>query len=524
MTYSNWERQQRAAVREAEQAQRRAERERVAAEKESLRLYHAGRTAEAERRTADVAAIVASLRGVLAQGISRPASLDLAALRRYSLPRPADLGALGRQTPMPEWTAFAPAPPTFGQRLLGGQARYERKLSDAKTLFERQVEQATLVEQDRQDRVRKLLDDHAKQLQVEQQAAEAHNREIDDFAARFDERDKAAVEWHLAAVLARTPLPAGCPRQPRIAYSPRGEQILIQWDLPEPAIVPDVVSYRYIAKTDETRTTPAKPKDIVDLYVGVVAQIALLVIRDTFGSDQHLTGVGFNGHVHTVNPATGKPGHPCTISLLVDRDVFPSDAELRNVRPEACVRHLGAIVSRHPDELDGIEPILDFDLTKYSFVEGRDAVATLDSRPDLMQMSPENFEHLVRQLFEAQGIAGWTTEQSNDDGVDAVIANYDSLVGGLAIVQAKRYSRAVGVNHIRELAGAMQEKKAGKGILVTTAWFTPKSREKARENARMELIDGENLVYLIKRHLGKDVLISLPNRPKTSPRSTSSAT
>jgi restriction endonuclease Mrr len=62
--------------------------------------------------------------------------------------------------------------------------------------------------------------------------------------------------------------------------------------------------------------------------------------------------------------------------------------------------------------------------------------------------------------------------QSNDDGVDAVITNKTSIVGGLAIVQAKRYSIAVGVNHIRELAGAVEEKKAGKGILVTTSWFT----------------------------------------------------
>jgi restriction system protein len=163
--------------------------------------------------------------------------------------------------------------------------------------------------------------------------------------------------------------------------------------------------------------------------------------------------------------------------------------------------------------LEPIEPILNFDLSKYSFVQGLDAVATLDSRPDLMQMSPTNFEHLVRQVFEAQGLEGWTTTQSNDDGVDAVITNKTTLVGGLAIIQAKRYSIAVGINHIRELAGAIEEKKAGKGILVTTSWFTPKCWEKAREHGRMELIDGERLVYLVKKHLGKDVLIGIAKRP-----------
>lgn len=33
----------------------------------------------------------------------------------------------------------------------------------------------------------------------------------------------------------------------------------------------------------------------------------------------------------------------------------------------------------------------------------------------------------------------------------------------------------------------------------------------------MELIDGERLVYLIKEHLGKDVLIGIAKRPRPRP-------
>jgi restriction system protein len=105
--------------------------------------------------------------------------------------------------------------------------------------------------------------------------------------------------------------------------------------------------------------------------------------------------------------------------------------------------------------------------------------------------------------------------------VDAVITNKQSVVGGLAIIQAKRYSIAVGINHIRELAGAIEEKKAGKGILVTTSWFTAKCWEKAREHGRMELIDGARLVYLIKEYLDKDVLIGITKRPRPRPSETS---
>jgi restriction system protein len=57
-------------------------------------------------------------------------------------------------------------------------------------------------------------------------------------------------------------------------------------------------------------------------------------------------------------------------------------------------------------------------------------------------------------------------------------------------VQAKKHTRVLGVNHIRELVGATDEKRAGRGILVTTSWFASGCWTKATENGRVELIDG----------------------------------
>jgi hypothetical protein len=110
----------------------------------------------------------------------------------------------------------------------------------------------------------------------------------------------------------------------------------------------------------------------------------------------------------------------------------------------------------------------------------------------------------------ARGLEGWTTERSGDDGVDAVVINRDPMVGGLTIVQAKRYTNVIGVSHIRELVGAMDEKRAGRGILVTTSWFASGCKIKARENGRIQLIEGSELVHLVKEHLHKDVLVAPP--------------
>jgi restriction system protein len=77
-------------------------------------------------------------------------------------------------------------------------------------------------------------------------------------------------------------------------------------------------------------------------------------------------------------------------------------------------------------------------------------------------------------------------------------------------VQAKKYTRVLGANHIRELVGAMEEKRAGRGILVTTSWFASGCWTKATKNGRVELIDGPRLRRLVQEHLGRDVLVAPP--------------
>jgi len=513
---SEWERRQRAAAREAERQAREAERSRVAAEKERQRRYVESRHAQAGQKTAELTQVVDALESLLRRGLNRSARIDLRALRkRVSVP-PLDLGALATPVARPNWDDFAPRTPGAISRAFGGQSRYERELAVARDAFERCVRMQDAREIERQQQVVQAREKHAQRVKKAEERVAVHNRTVDDLIARYQQRDHAAVEDYLGRVLGAAPLPAGFPRNAEVTFNPKAEHVIVRVELPPRDVVPAARLVQYQPRKDEDRITNRPVKEIAELYRSVVSQVALLCMRDLLDADPALATVGFNGHVHAINPATGQREYPCLVSLNVDRADFPMDT-LGSVQAVACVRHLKAIVSNHPYELEPIEPIIDFDLSKYSFVEGLDAVATLDSRPDLMEMSPTNFEHLVRQIFEAQGAEGWTTEQSHDDGVDAVIVKRTPLMGGLSIVQAKRYNKVVGVSHIRELAGAMEEKKAGWGVLVTTSWFTSGCWDKAREHGRMELIDGERLVYLVKEHLGKDVIIGIKRpRPKTS--------
>jgi len=517
---ANLQRQQQAMARQAEQVRKAAERARIAAAKADRERYLERRRLEVENQNKALSALVDQLSSVLINGLTRSARIDLGSLRRKSTVPPLRLGDLANPLPIPDWREYAPASSGPISRLFGGAKRYQRKLTAAKMRFENDRQVRDQAEIERQRKVVVARSEHAERAKQEENAVRIHNAETDKLVQALGRRDKRAVEWYFGMVLSRVPLPAGFLRNAEVAFSQQNEQLVVRFELPSRDVVPTIASYQFLSTKDDVRSSQRKAKDVSDLYRSVISQVALICIRDLFNSDRLVASIGFNGHVHAINPGTGQREYPCMISLNVERPSFPPDANLSQVTAEVCVRHLKAIVSSHPYDLEAIEPILDFDLTKYSFVDGLDAVATLDSRPDLMQMSYTNFEHLVRQLFEAQGLVGWTTQQSNDDGVDAVIANKTSIVGGLAIVQAKRYKDAVGVSHVRELAGAMEEKKAGKGILVTTSWFTPKCWEKARDHGRMELIDGERLKFLIKEHLGKDILIGIAKRPQ-SPHRTS---
>jgi len=238
----------------------------------------------------------------------------------------------------------------------------------------------------------------------------------------------------------------------------------------------------------------------------------LLTAHTVLVADPGLERVSINGQVSHTNLATGQDERPHIISIVIDRTAFET-LLLDRVQPEECLRHLGALVSPHPFELEPVRPLIEFEKSRIAFVAGRDAVSSLDSRPDLMAMSPTEFEHLVRQLLEADpsilNVESLTTRQSNDGGVDGVVYIKQALGRSMTVVQAKQYSRKqpIGPAHIRELIGAMHETKAGNGILVTTSRFTAGAITSADQFGRIQRIDGNNLVHMIKELLDKDVLI-----------------
>src|SRR6202041_4138142 len=202
--------------------------------------------------------------------------------------------------------------------------------------------------------------------------------------------------------------------------------------------------------------------------------------------------------VDTTDPGSGRRIRPCLITLRTTREVF-SELDLPHVEPLACLKHLSAGVSKSPAELPPVRPVLEFDMVDPRFVAESDALSGLDQRPNLMDLSPTEFEALIQNLFAKMGLEARQTRPSRDGGVDCVAWDPRPIFGGKVVIQAKRYKNPVGVSAVRDLFGTMQNEGASKGILVTTSGYGKASFEFA-QNKPLELLSGSNLLYLLEEH------------------------
>ncbi|MDH4182904.1 MAG: restriction endonuclease [Nitrospinota bacterium] len=114
------------------------------------------------------------------------------------------------------------------------------------------------------------------------------------------------------------------------------------------------------------------------------------------------------------------------------------------------------------------------------------------------------FERLVIDLLLAMGY-GESRESSakalggsGDEGVDGVI-NEDKLGLDVIYIQAKKWSESViGRPEIQKFVGALQGKRAKKGVFITTSSFTKDAvKYAANIDTRVILIDGERLANLM---------------------------
>ncbi len=121
---------------------------------------------------------------------------------------------------------------------------------------------------------------------------------------------------------------------------------------------------------------------------------------------------------------------------------------------------------------------------------------------------PAFFEELIVELLLAMGYGGAVEDagralgRTGDNGVDGVI-DQDPLGVDQIYIQAKRYAEGnnISAGDIRDFFGALNLKKAQKGIFITTSAFSPAATQTANDlGSRIVLIDGVELAKLMLRY------------------------
>jgi HJR/Mrr/RecB family endonuclease len=146
-------------------------------------------------------------------------------------------------------------------------------------------------------------------------------------------------------------------------------------------------------------------------------------------------------------------------------------------------------------DLDALEKAVELELSKLE--------------ANLLQLTPPELEHLVARLLQAMGFEVLLTGMTGDGGVDIVATNKGNPFGGITtVIQVKRYRprSPISAHDVRAFYAAVLHANAERGLFVTTSRFTQSAQEFATGKPLL-LIDGDDLIRLLKRYLNMDAVI-----------------
>ena len=277
---------------------------------------------------------------------------------------------------------------------------------------------------------------------------------------------------------------------------------LIEYDLPSREDLSWVKEYKYVATSNTIKETLISESSIAKTYEQLLYSICLRSVYEVcvFKEAENIGMVVFNGFVTAINRANGISERKCILSLQVSKDRFLA-IDLKNVDPKKCFKSLKGVSAAQLIDISPVQPVLTFNMNDRRFVEGKEVL--MNSGTNLASMDWEDFEHLVRELFEMEfsknGGEVRVTQASRDGGVDAIVFDPDPLRGGKIVIQAKRYTNTVGVSAVRDLYGTVINEGANSGILITTSDYGHDSYEFAKDKP-LKLLNGGHLLALLHKN------------------------
>ena len=316
--------------------------------------------------------------------------------------------------------------------------------------------------------------------------------------------EPAAVTEYCGMVLNRSKYPQEFPKKHNLEYHVDTKLLVVDYYMPPKHQLPVKKAVRYIASQDEFKEANISESSLNKMYDSLLHQITIRTIYELFDSDvaAAIDSIVLNGWVEFRDNATGKEIIACILSIQTSKDEF-RQLDLAYIDPRACFRQLKGVGSSRLSGLSPIAPILRIDKKDERFVSHYDVAESLDDSVNIAAMDWQDFENLIREIFEKEFSHGGgevrVTRASRDGGVDAIAFDPDPIRGGKIVIQAKRYTNTVGLSAIRDLYGTVVNEGATKGILVTTSVYGPDAYEFAKDKP-LSLLNGSNLLHLLEKH------------------------
>lgn len=476
---------------------------------------------EALERTREATRTLNELESMLVRALQTQHAVDWDRLKRKEVfleppPRPRLLEAPPFDEPRRSMIQFQPRLGILDYLL---PRRRAKRIEEANRLFEkahkeweeavREIETVNRTRIQASDRERAGWEERRRRFQQER---EQQHSSIDELRLRYLNGDPDAVEEYCDIVLANSQYPDFFPQEFELEYNPENKILIVEYRLLSPSQIPRLQEVKYIRSRNELKEVWITDSRANQLFDVICYQICLRTVHEIFEADVvgAIAAVAFNGWVDFVDPATGHETKACILSLQVSKEEF-EQINLAAVDPKTCFRNLKGVSSSRLHGLAPVPPLIRMTRSDPRFVESQAIAAKLEEGVNLATMEWSDFEHLVRELFEAQfkqtGGEVKVTQASRDGGVDAVVFDPDPIRGGKIVIQAKRYTNPVGVNAVRDLYGTVVNEGAIKGILVTTSTYGPDAYKFAKDKP-ITLLDGSNLLHMMAG-LGHTVRINL---------------
>jgi restriction system protein len=355
-----------------------------------------------------------------------------------------------------------------------------------------------------QDRLDKKEAEWEKQRDAFYKTQEEGNAKIDVLKEQYLRGDPPLVVQYCELVLNNSQYPESFPKTFELDYNKDNKLLIVEYSLPSPEQLPRLSEVKYIASKKELKEFYLSDIQFNKRYDNAIYCICLRTIHELFEADKAnaIDMIAFNGWVEIVSKATGNKSNSCIISVQAKKSEF-IEIQLANIDPKACFKNLKGIGSSKLVDITPIKPLILLNKNDKRFINSREVASTLDEGCNLAAMDWEDFEQLIREVFEKEfsvnGGEVKVTQASRDGGVDAIAFDPDPIRGGKIIIQAKRYTNTVGVSAVRDLYGTVLNEGATKGILVTTADYGTDSYDFAK-NKPITLLNGSNLLFLLEKH------------------------